>query len=191
MNWKKKSMHIIAGKLKGKKIITLEGKDTRPTLTRIKENIFNILQNYTDFNDLIVVDVFGGSGSLALESLSRNAKFAYINDNNIEAYNVIKKNIDNCHFNKITKLSNLDYQIFFKKFDTKIDLLLIDPPFANITCQQWIIDYCNKNDLLNEGALIVLETNVYLKNLSLNSKFTTLSEKKYGKIYINIIQYQE
>lgn len=183
-------MNIIAGKLKGKKLITLDGKDTRPTLTRIKENIFNILQNYCQFEGLIIVDVFGGSGSLALESLSRNAKFAYINDINLEACKIIQKNIDNCRLNQVTLVSNFDYQTFFKKFSSKIDLLFIDPPFANVDCQQWIINYCWENDLLNPDALIILETNVILQNLQLNSQLKTISDKKYGKIYIKIIQYQ-
>lgn len=183
-------MNIISGKLKGKKLITLEGTDTRPTLTRIKENIFNILQNYCQFNGLIVADIFGGSGSLALESLSRNAKFAYINDINVEACKIIQKNIDNCRLNQVTLVSNFDYQTFLKKFKNKIDLLFIDPPFANIDCQQWIIDYCLEKDLLNSNALIILETNIFLQNLQLNSQLKTISEKKYGKIYIKIIQYQ-
>lgn len=184
-------MNIIGGTLKGKKLITLAGKDTRPTLTRIKENIFNILQNYCQFSNLIVVDVFAGSGSLALESLSRQAKFAYLNDINPEACKIIAKNIANCRFDKVTLVSNLDYQTFFKTFKAKMGLLFIDPPFANITCQQWIIDYCAQHDLLNPNALIVLETNVYLQDLQLNRDFTLLSEKKYGKIYIKIIQYQK
>lgn len=184
-------MNIIGGKLKGKKLITLEGKDTRPTLTRIKENIFNILQNYCQFDNLIVCDVFGGSGSLALETLSRNAKFGYINDANLEACKIIKKNIANCRFNEVTLVSNLDYQIFFKTLNSKLDILFIDPPFANITCQQWIINYCYSHDLLNSNALIVLETNIYLKNLILKPEFNIISEKKYGKIYITIIKYQK
>ncbi|MDQ7982702.1 MAG: 16S rRNA (guanine(966)-N(2))-methyltransferase RsmD [Spiroplasma sp.] len=183
-------MNIIAGKLRGKKLITLAGQDTRPTLTRIKENIFNILQNHCQFDNLIVVDVFGGSGSLALESLSRNAKFAYINDINIDACKIIKKNIDNCHLNQVTLVSNLDYQTFFKKFDNKIDLLFVDPPFANLNCQQWILNFCYQNKLLNSNALIMLETNTILENFQLNSQFKVVSEKKYGKIYIKIIQYQ-
>lgn len=183
-------MNIIGGKLKGKKLVTLEGKDTRPTLTRIKENIFNILQNYCQFDELIIGDVFGGSGSLALEGLSRNAKFAYINDNNLEACKIIRKNIANCGFEKVTLVSNLDYKIFFKTFNNKLDLLFVDPPFADLTCQQWIIDYCYQHNLLNLNALIVLETNIYLENLLLKPEFKILTEKKYGKIYITIIQYQ-
>lgn len=184
-------MNIIGGKLRGKKIITLEGKNTRPTLTRIKENIFNILQNYCQFDGLVIGDIFGGSGSLALESLSRNAKFAYINDINLEACKIIKKNIISCHFDKMVEISNFDYQTFFKTFKDKLDLLFIDPPFSNIICQQWILDYCYEYNLLNLNALIVLETNVYLKSLLLKTEFKILSEKKYGKIYITIIQYQK
>ncbi|MGL5268527.1 MAG: RsmD family RNA methyltransferase [Spiroplasma sp.] len=184
-------MNIISGKLKGKKLITLKGKDTRPTLTRIKENIFNILQNYCQFDNLIIGDIFGGSASLALEGLSRNAKFAYINDNNFEACKIIKKNIVNCGYENLTLVSNLDYKIFFRTFNKKLDLLFIDPPFVNITCQQWIIDYCYKHDLLNLNALIVLETNVCLENLLLKSEFRILSKKKYGKIYITVIQYRK
>lgn len=183
-------MNIITGKLKGKKLVTLKGKDTRPTLTRIKENIFNILQNYCQFDELIIGDIFGGSGSLALESLSRNAKFAYINDNNLEACKIIKKNIINCGFENVTLVSNFDYKFFFKTFNNKLDLLFIDPPFADITCQQWIIDYCYQHNLLNLNALIVLETNVYLENLLLKPEFKILTGKKYGKIYITVIQYQ-
>lgn len=184
-------MNIIGGTLKGKKLITLAGKDTRPTLTRIKENIFNILQNYSQLDNLIVGDVFGGSGSLALESLSRGAKFAYINDSNIEACKIIQKNITNCRFDKVTLVSNFHYKAFFKTLNQKLDLLFIDPPFADITCQQWILDYCCDHKLLNDNALIVLETNVYLKDLALKPEFSIKSEKKYGKIYITIIQYQK
>lgn len=183
-------MKIVAGKVKGKKLITLDGKDTRPTLTRIKENIFNILQNFAEIEDLIIVDFFGGSGSLSCESLSRGAKFAYINDVNRAACEIITTNITNCNFTSMSKITNFDYQTFIKTIPHGVDILFIDPPFVNLTCQQWIIDYCNNNNLLNNNALLILETNVKLDNLQLNSKFKVISEKKYGKIYIKFIRYQ-
>lgn len=184
-------MKIIAGKLKGKKIVTLKGLTTRPTLTRIKENIFNILLNYCDFKDKIIVDLFAGSGNLVFESLSRGAKFAFVNDNNIAACNIINQNLLSCNFQKQIKLSNLDYQIFSKTLIKPCDIIFIDPPFANITCQQWIIDYFYNNNLLVNNALIVLETNVPVENLQLNFHFKVVSNKKYGKIYIKIIQFYE
>lgn len=184
-------MKIIAGKLKGKKIITLKGLTTRPTLNRIKENIFNIMANYCHFQDKIVVDLFAGSGNLIIESLSRGAKFAFANDINKAACDIIRKNYFACNLQEEVKLSNFDYQIFSKTLTKPCDIVFIDPPFANITCQQWIIDFFYKNNLLNNGALIILETNVPLENLQLNFHFKVVSNKKYGKIYIKIIQFDE
>ncbi|WDA54154.1 MULTISPECIES: RsmD family RNA methyltransferase [unclassified Spiroplasma] len=184
-------MKIIAGKLKGKKIITLDGLSTRPTLNRIKENIFNIMLNYCSFEDKIVVDLFAGSGNLILESLSRGAKFAFANDINKAACNIINQNCFACNLQEQVKLSNLDYQIFSKTLVQQCDIVFIDPPFVNITCQQWIIDFFYKNNLLANNALIVLETNVPLENLQLNFHFKVVSNKKYGKIYIKIIQFYE
>ena len=83
-------MRIIAGKYRSRKLNTLPGLKTRPTLDQTKEAIFSSLGNYLP--DFTVLDVFGGSGALSLESLSRGAKKAYIIDNNIEAINVIKTN---------------------------------------------------------------------------------------------------
>lgn len=184
-------MKIIAGKLKGKKILTLQGLSTRPTLNRIKENIFNIILNYCDFEDKIIVDLFAGSGNLVLESLSRGAKFAFVNDINKDACNIIKQNLYACNLQEQIKLSNLDYQTFSKTLVKPCDIVFIDPPFANITCQQWIIEYFYQNNLLTNNALIVLETNVPLANLPLNFHFKVVSNKKYGKIYIKIIQFFE
>ncbi|WP_375317010.1 RsmD family RNA methyltransferase [Spiroplasma endosymbiont of Virgichneumon dumeticola] len=86
----------------------------------------------------------------------------------ITAYKIIKQNLLACNLQNDSKLTNLDYQTFSKTLNSKCDILLIDPPFANITCQQWILDYFVNNDLLNDNAIIMLETNVPLDNLQLN-----------------------
>ena len=83
-------MRIIAGKYRGSKLNTLEGLKTRPTLDATKEAIFSSLGGYIP--GFIVLDIFGGSGALSLESLSRGAEKAYIIDNNIDAINIIKGN---------------------------------------------------------------------------------------------------
>mgnify|MGYP001119717371 len=83
-------MRIIAGKYRSRKLITLEGLATRPTLDQTKEAIFSSLGGY--INDFVILDVFGGSGALSLESISRGAKEAYIIDSNPDAVKIIKKN---------------------------------------------------------------------------------------------------
>ena len=82
-------MRIIGGIARGSKLYTLDGLDTRPTLDRVRESLFNILQN--DIKDAIVLDLFAGSGAIALESISRGAKKAVICDKNKKAIEVIKK----------------------------------------------------------------------------------------------------
>ena len=86
-------MRIIGGKYRSRKLVTLEGLNTRPTLDSTKEAIFNSLGNYLP--EFVVLDVFGGSGALTLESVSRGAKKAYIIDNSIDAIKIIKTNIKN------------------------------------------------------------------------------------------------
>ena len=76
-------MRVISGKARGTKLYTLEGKNTRPTLDRVKESLFNILQ--IKLQEAVVLDLFAGSGALGIESLSRGANKAIFCDNNLEA----------------------------------------------------------------------------------------------------------
>ena len=85
-------MRIISGKAKGTKLYTLEGNNTRPTLDRVKESIFNIIQN--EIEEAKVLDLFSGSGAIGLEFLSRGAKEAVICDKSKDAIEIIKKNIE-------------------------------------------------------------------------------------------------
>ena len=92
-------MRIISGKARGTKLYTLDGENTRPTLDRVKESLFNIIQN--ELFDSTVLDLFSGSGALAIESLSRGAKKAYLADNNIKAIEIIKKTVSKSKINKL------------------------------------------------------------------------------------------
>ena len=84
-------MRIIAGTAKGTKLYTLEGKNTRPTLDRVKESLFNILQN--EIKDCYFLDLFSGSGAVGLEAASRGAKKVILCEQSKEAVQIIKKNI--------------------------------------------------------------------------------------------------
>ncbi len=86
-------MRVISGKSRGKKLIALEGDNTRPTLDRVKEALFNKIQN--NIQDAVVLDLFAGTGALGIEALSRGAKEAIFCDKVFEAIQVIKTNIEN------------------------------------------------------------------------------------------------
>ena len=100
-------------KARGTKLKTLEGLDTRPTLDRIKESLFNIIQN--EIYDAKVLDLFAGSGALGLETLSRGAREATLCDNSNKAIAIIKENIEKTHFEKQTKILKMDYKKCMKK----------------------------------------------------------------------------
>ena len=98
-------MRIIAGEKRGTKLYTLEGLNTRPTLDRVKESLFNIIQS--EIRDRIFLDIFAGSGAIGLEAVSRGAKKAILCDNNKQAIQIIKKNIEKTRISRQSRtLSN-------------------------------------------------------------------------------------
>ena len=149
-------MRIIAGKNRGRKLLTLEGLSTRPTLDGTKEAIFSSLGG--NLPDFVVLDVFGGSGALSLESISRGAKKAYILDNNIDAIEIIKKNA--IALNSMKELTILygDYKQILNRFkNTKqFDLIFLDPPFRLKVIDE-LVNFIIENDLLADEGYIVCE----------------------------------
>ena len=101
-------MRIISGSARGTKLYTLEGLETRPTLDRVKESIFNIIQDR--IYDSNVIDLFSGSGAIGLEFASRGAKKVILNDSSRKAIEIIHRNIEKTHLEKKVKLYNLDFK---------------------------------------------------------------------------------
>ena len=147
-------MRIIAGKNRGRKLETLEGLATRPTLDGTKEAIFSSLGGM--LYDFTVLDVFGGSGALSLEAISRGAKKAYILDNNIEAIDIIKKNAKNLNSMKELTILYGDYHQILKRFENskQFDLIFLDPPFRLKVIDELIEYIIEKNLLADEGYIV-------------------------------------
>ena len=148
-------MRIISGIARGTKLYTLEGDNTRPTLDRIKEPLFSIIQ--TRIKDAIVLDLFSGSGALGLESLSRGAKKAILCDNYPKAIEVIKKNIEKTHFREKTELIYKDYRKCLDTINEKLDIVFIDPPYEkNLAVNA--VEIILEKELLSDDGLIIIET---------------------------------
>ena len=103
-------MKVISGFLKGRVIKGYNIEGTRPTMDRIKESIFSIIQNKV--KDSIVLDLFAGSGSYGIETISNYAKYVYFNDKNKECVKVIKRNLEEFNVSSKGEVFNLDYQKF-------------------------------------------------------------------------------
>ena len=177
-------MRIISGKNRGTKLYTLEGINTRPTLDRVKEPLFSILN--CELEDSVVLDLFAGSGALGLEAISRGASKAVLCDDSKEAIHIIEKNVEKMSVHSKVKILNNDY---FKALETlkkqnyKFDIVFLDPPYNtdfSEKASEKIVEY----NLLNENGIIVIETDrkkeivENIKNLNL---FEIFDERKYGR----------
>ena len=180
-------MRIISGTARGTKLYTLEGDNTRPTLDRVKESVFNILQEKIYGSTFL--DIFGGSGAIGLEAASRGASKVVLCDNSNEACEIIKKNIEKTHLQSKVELYNLDYKIVLeKKIGTyKFDIIYIDPPYKTDYGIQ-VLELL-KDKEINETQIII-ETDNIDKYLPYIDKYGYGIEKnkKYGRASLLIIK---
>lgn len=183
-------MRVISGVAKGTILYTLEGNATRPTLDRVKEAIFNIIQ--MDIQDSVVLDLFSGSGALGIEALSRGAKKAVLCDKSKSAINIIKSNLEKTHLEKDAIVLQEDYNkaLNFLKNKYQFDLIFLDPPYKEEYVKNAVEEIINLK-LLNKSGKIIIETDDeerILKELeNLNVNITSL--RKYGRakiIFLNL-----
>lgn len=173
-------MNIISGIARGKKLETLDGEHTRPTLTRIKESIFNIIQ--FEIIDKKILDLFAGSGGIGLEALSRGASHCVFVDNT--SSDIIEKNIKNCGFMHNSLVKSMDYQLALRQI-SNVDIIFLDPPYNKVILNDalWLI---SKLDILSKNGIIICETNLdYEFDIPLNMHIE--KRYKYGKILISKI----
>ena len=175
-------MRIISGKARGTKLYTLEGSNTRPTLDRVKESIFNIIQG--EIEDAIVLDLFAGSGAIGLEMLSRGAKKAILCDNNKQAIQIINKNAQKMRVEDKVQILCIDYENFLSNTQEKFDFIYIDPPY-NTDYISNSIKLINDRNLLAEEGIIIAETDeeerVKDEIDKLKTSINIYDTRKYGR----------
>ena len=147
-------MRVITGSARGAKLKTLDGLATRPTSDRVKEAIFNIIQ--FDIQGRRVLDLFGGSGQLAIEALSRGADYAVIVDQSAEAVKVIKDNLKKTKFDQQASVFQMDYLRYLSTAREKFDLIFLDPPYAEKSLEN-ALQKISEIDILSEGGIIICE----------------------------------
>ena len=177
-------MRIISGKAKGRKLLSPETMETRPTLDRVKESMFSIIQGY--IMDSRVIDVFAGTGSLGLEAASRGAKEVYLIDKSKETFPLLKENIHNLKFEDCCTALNMDsYDAlnFLAKKDEKFNLIFIDPPY----CKEMIPDalkIIKEKDMLYKDGIIVTKIDSIEEIYEGYSDIKLINSKKYGNTTI-------
>ncbi|MBQ2897551.1 MAG: 16S rRNA (guanine(966)-N(2))-methyltransferase RsmD [Clostridia bacterium] len=175
-------MRVITGIAKGCKLSTPDGLDVRPTLDRVKESLFSILYPY--LSDSLVLDLFAGSGSLGIESLSRGALKCVFVEKNKKAYDCV---VNNLRYTKLIDKSELNlcsFEDFFIKNTQKFDLVFLDPPYSVGIENEVFPKLLNH---LTDGAVVVLESEAPLKQFD---GYEVLKNVRYGRVYITLYKPQ-
>ena len=182
-------MKIITGIAKGMNLETLEGDNTRPTSQRVKEAIFSMIQ--FDIEGRKVLDLFAGSGQLALEALSRGAEEAVLCDSSKQAADIIKKNAVKTRLSEKVKLHVCDSLKLIPKLGyEKFDLVFLDPPYA-LKMYTPALRALIKADMLKPTTLIICESGeeqVFDGDSELASLFSIEKQTRYSKTFITVFK---
>ena len=147
-------MRVITGKARGISLKTPDGMATRPTADRVKEALFSIIQ--FDIPGAKVLDLFGGTGQLGIEALSRGAESAVFVDEREDACKLIRENLKRTHLEQNGKVVRSDYLQFLKKCKDFFDIILLDPPYAEVFLEN-SLKMITEIDILQSGGIIVTE----------------------------------
>lgn len=180
-------MKIISGKYKGKVLKGFDINGTRPTMDRVKESVFAMIQDY--IRDSIVLDLYSGSGNLAIESISNNCKYAYLVDINKKAINIINDNInslkiDNCKIINDSAISSLNN---FINDNISFDIIFLDPPYNTDEIDKTLTIINSNICLLNDNAIIICETTINIDYIKYNN-LTIYKQRKYGQKNVTILK---
>ena len=150
-------MKVISGILKGRNIEGYNIDGTRPTMDRVKESLFAMIQE--NIKDSIVLDLFAGSGQLGIEAISNVAKLCEFIDHDIEVIMILTKNITNLNIKNKSKVILSDWKKFLNECankNIKFDLIFVDPPY-DYDVYEKILEKVSTLNLLNSNGLIILE----------------------------------
>ena len=176
-------MRVISGKARGITLKTPEGLQTRPTADRVKEAVFSILQ--FDLPGTKVLDLFGGTGQLGIEAISRGAKSATFVDASDKACKLIQENLKRCKMEQEGRVLRCDYLEYLSKCRETYDIILLDPPYAEVFLEN-AIKKISEIDILKSGGIIVSERPAEKELSLLLPGFQRSKDYKYGKTVITL-----
>ena len=180
-------MRVITGKARGIVLKTPNGMATRPTADRVKEALFSIIQ--FDVPTAKVLDLFGGTGQLGIEALSRDAASAVFVDEREDACKLIRENLKRTKLEQFARVIRSDYMAYLKTCKEKYDIILLDPPYAEVFLEN-SLKMITEIDILHSGGIIVSER-PYGKELSWDFPgYTRSKDYKYGNTVITIFRKQ-
>ncbi len=174
-------MRIIAGKFKRRVIRIARGQEVRPTTDRVRQAVFDTLAVRIDFTDLVVLDLFAGSGILGIEALSRGAAHCTFVEYNRSAVQSIAQSIKTLHLEDQTQIMNTDALRFLSQTTTQYDLIFADPPY-NFQHYQELLEKIFSYNLLSDIGYVVME---HHKREDFSQRAEFLFQKRFGKTAVS------
>ena len=183
-------MRIITGSARGTKLFTLEGENTRPTAERVKEAVFSMIQ--FEVEGRAVLDLFSGSGQMALEALSRGASKAVLVDSSRDAVGVIKKNIEKTRLGDSCSVFCADYAEALARMRgrERFDIVFLDPPYKSGAVAP-ALKLLRKYELLKPTSIVVCESGDDAFLASVGELYEVVKSAKYGVAYVTILKVKE
>lgn len=172
-------MRIITGTARGRKLKELEGQETRPTTDRVKESMFNIVQ--FDVEGRKILDLFGGTGQLGLECLSRGAASAVFVDVRKDASATIRENLASTGLGEHARVVQSDYLAYLTGCNERFDLVFLDPPYGTAMLEK-ALDAIARIDILSQNGIMICESAAEQTLPELPEPYGKSREYRYGKI---------
>ena len=176
-------MRVITGSARGVQLKTPEGMVTRPTTDRVKEAMFSII--HFDIPGAHVLDLFGGTGQLGIEALSRGAKSAVFVDAGEPACRLIRENLKRTRLESQGKVVRSDYLAYLERAREQFDIILLDPPYAEVFLEN-ALNKITEIDILRAGGIIVAERPLGKELPWEFEGYTRSKDYKYGNTVLTI-----
>ena len=178
-------MRVITGRARGVTLKTPEGLQTRPTTDRVKEALFSVI--HFDIPGAHVLDLFGGTGQLGIEALSRGAKRAVFVDESDKACKLINENLRRTRLEQEGTVVRGDYLAYLGRCREKFNIIFLDPPYAEVFLEN-ALKRITEIDILQSGGIIVTERPVG-KELSFEWEgYTRSKDYKYGNTLVTLFR---
>ena len=181
-------MRVIAGTARSIPLKSRDGLDTRPTGDRVKVAIFNIVQ--FDVPGSRVLDLFGGSGQMAIEALSRGASGAVIVDASLEAVEIIRENLNRTKLAPLAKTVRADYLDYLNTCRDRFDLIFLDPPYRENFLEN-ALKRISEIDILKSGGIIICEKPAGKMLDEAYGGILHTKDYRYGKTEISLFRREE
>ena len=176
-------MRVITGRARGVQLKTPNGMQTRPTTDRVKEALFSII--HFEIPGAKVLDLFGGTGQLGIEALSRGAASAVFVDTREESCRLIRENLKRTRLEGEGKVIRSDYLEYLGRCRETFDIILLDPPYAEVFLEN-ALKRITEIDILETNGIIVAERPVGKELPWEFEGYTRSKDYKYGNILLTI-----